>query len=142
MECLRDMAGNDPRKKNDALWVEKLQEGILAFEDSYAALCRAYPDDRETCFFRDLLLVQEEIMLGLYHWAQSCGKARMALAAGNCLGAAGLLRHGAFSLEKLLEDRRKAEHSPFENWYRGDTKMNLPGGLEATYQALKVLKAQ
>ena len=31
------------------------------------------------------MLVQEEIMLGLYHWALGCGRARQALAAGETL---------------------------------------------------------
>ena len=81
-------------------------------------------------------------MLGLYHWALGCGRARQALAAGDRNGAKAALRHGVFALEKLLEDRRKAEHPPFENWYRGDTKMNLPRCLEKTRETLETLEAQ
>lgn len=144
MECLHDMRGESPHKKNDALWVDALEKGIVRFEESYAALAQAYRSVQESgqAFFRDLLLVQEEIMLGLYHWAAACGRARMAMAANDVPEAARQLRHGVFALEKLLEDRRKAEHGAFEDWYRGDRKMNLPSGLALTRTRLEELNGR
>lgn len=144
LDCLNDLRKGESKAGEDDPWLPALEQGIRDFEDSYAALAQAYravqPAGRP--FFRDLLLVQEEIMLGLYHWALSCGAARQRLAAGDRKAAADALRHGVFALEKLLEDRRKAEHPPFENWYRGDTKMNMPGALENTREALALLEEQ
>ena len=144
LTCLNDIQKDDCAAGKKDSWLPALEQGIRNFENSYAALAQAY---RAVCpagrpFFRDLMLVQEEIMLGLYHWALGCGRARQALAAGDRNGAKAALRHGVFALEKLLEDRRKAEHPPFENWYRGDTKMNLPRCLEKTRETLEMLEAQ
>ena len=141
MECLGDLYREKKVPKDDRAWTNALAEGVEAFEESYAGLCEAYQCIRtERMFFRDLMIVQEEIILGLYRWAWACGRARIALAEGKRIEAARLLRHGVYVMEKTLEDRRKAEHAPFERWYRGDRKMNLPAAMQATRRALEATR--
>ena len=81
-------------------------------------------------FFRDHFLVQAQIMLGLYGWVEQLFLA----AEGRGLEA---LSEAVFYLEKALLDRTAAEHGKWENWYRGDKKMNLPDLLEKTKALLK-----
>ncbi len=143
-KCLNDPYREKEDDRNDADWCAALAQGIEDFEASYAALADAYrqvkPEGKT--FFRDLMLVQEEIMLGLYEWARSCGRMRIALDGGDKSAAVRELRHAVFAMEKLLEDRRKAEHAPFEDWYRGDRKMALPNALARTRALLEQMKGE
>ena len=146
LECLGNIQRQDyslsEQKKDDASWIPALEEGLADFEDSYTALCRAYAQvkDEGKAFFRDLMLVQEEIIIQLYHWAHGCASARTALRDNDKAKAIRHLRHAAYAIEKLLEDRRKAEHDEFKDWYRGDRKMNLRGGAKLTHECLEMLQ--
>lgn len=145
-DCLRDIQNQNftvsDEKHDDSTWIPALEVGLADFEDSYTALCKAYPlvKDEGKAFFRDLMLVQEEIIIQLYHWAHGCASARVALRNGDKHAAIRHLRHAAYAIEKLLEDRRKAEHDEFEDWYRGDRKMNLRGGAKLTHECLAQLR--
>lgn len=124
--------------------LRSLETGIRAFEANYVRLNRDFAHVREGGkeFFRDALLVQEEIVLGLYRWARSCLLAYRAWKSGEGETALNQLRHAEFCLSKLLEDRKKAEHGAFMGWYRGDTKMNLPGALEETRRTMAQIQGR
>ena len=37
-----------------------------------------------------------------------------------------LMRRSADTVRNIIEYRKKAEDGDFENWYRGDTKLDIP----------------
>lgn len=125
-------------------YIRSLKKGIHAFEDSYVQLCHddARVLERSREFYRDMLLVQEEILIGLYRWARACLLAWKAWNSGDKSATLTQLRYAEFCMAKLLEDRKKAEHGTFVHWYKGDTKMNLPLALAQTQSAIAVVCRQ
>ncbi|TVR65451.1 MAG: hypothetical protein EA426_00010 [Spirochaetaceae bacterium] len=108
-------------------------------EPRWAAVQRAIYDALPTVaasrltYFTDHFTVQYETIVGIYRWAKSLVAAAVAQRAGKTpQEVAAAITRAASHLEKALLDRRKAEHGVFENWYRGDRKMNLPGVLART----------
>ena len=69
-----------------------------------------------------MLLVQEEILIGLYRWAHACLLAWKAWNSGDKSATLTQLRYAEFCMAKLLEDRKKAEHGTFVHWYKGGYK--------------------
>ncbi|NLN18141.1 MAG: hypothetical protein GX162_02530 [Firmicutes bacterium] len=75
--------------------------------------------------------VQLDIMIGLYGWFKAlCQSALEMLDGGG--ESRSHLDEAVRALQKLLNDRRRAENGVWRNWYRGDKKMNLPAVLEST----------
>jgi hypothetical protein len=77
-------------------------------------------------FFLDHFQVQLDTIVGLYRWAYHL-----------CLAAEAEdrrphLADAVYAMQKVLLDRRAAEHDHWVNWYRGDRKMNLPELVEKT----------
>ncbi len=125
-------------------YVRSLEAGIRACEASYVQLSRdaARVKEQGREFYRDMLLVQEEILLGLYRWARACLLAWRAWESGEASAALAQLRHAEFCMARLLEDRKQAEHGQFAHWYRGDTKMNLPAALAQTRSTIAAVCGQ
>jgi hypothetical protein len=75
-------------------------------------------------FFENNLLAQHQIMLGLLHWVEHVAEADLALDAGD---AAEVARHVQATKEAtaLIEaGKALASRGEFQDWYRGDRKMN------------------
>lgn len=85
-------------------------------------------------FFIDNLVVQLELIIGLYGWLHHLAaalEAKESDATGSDAVEAEL-RQAAYCLGKALLDRKKAECGPWTAWYRGDRKMALPLALART----------
>jgi hypothetical protein len=113
-----------------ATWLmQQLPAAIARWQDvldaCYDALPQVKPERRT--FFVDHFVVQAEIMYGLYAWCHSLAQAVAEHETGNAAAARQRLSDALFHMQKLLLDRRKAEHGAWQDWYRGDKKMNLPG---------------
>lgn len=84
-------------------------------------------------FFTNNLLVQAEIMLGLYEWVH-----QLCLAAENRRHGDGdeayeaCVQQAVFALEKLSLDREKALGGKWAHWYDGDSLMNIPADIALT----------
>ncbi len=112
-----------------AAWVQReLPSAISRWQAvlgaAHEALPAVAPSRRQ--FFTDHFIVQAEIMHGLYAWCLALAHAVAASEAGDADARTRHLRDALFHMQKLLLDRRKAEHGAWQNWYRGDKKMNLP----------------
>lgn len=115
-----------------------LAAGLERWKDAYDAAFRAqFQVSPERCvFFRDHWIVQIEIMLGLYGWCHEVCLATRARLNNDPESQTKHLRQAVFLMEKLLVDRAKAEHGKWQDWYRGDKKMNLPAALAKTRSLL------
>ncbi len=83
-------------------------------------------------FFSDNLLVQAETMAGLSLWLEKLCQGMRAFASLEVGEAATHARAAADALGHVLEYRKRAEWGPWQNWYRGDWRMNLPALHEDT----------
>ena len=89
-------------------------------------------------FFIDNLVVQLEVIYGLYDWVHQLSKAAGdIILEGKTAKDNPHLKKAVYALEKLLLDRKKAEHGKWQNWYRGDKKMNMQAVLDQTRQLLR-----
>lgn len=109
-------------------WRKRMEAGLHAFEGAYVLARSALPavPPGRRAFFADNLVVQIEIMLGLYGWVLALVQA---LQSDMPKPHA---EHALYCMEKLLGDREKAAWGPWAQWYRGDDKMNLPGARDQT----------
>lgn len=84
-------------------------------------------------FFTNNIIVQTEIMIGLYTWVKD-----LCLAAMNRRGHGrdtvyeDLIDDAVYALEKIIMDRQKALEGKWEHWYDGDTLMNIPADIALT----------
>lgn len=77
-------------------------------------------------FFEANLLVQIEIMIGLYGWVNALTQAAQNRRSGGSDAAFNqLIAQAVASLDQAIADRRKALYGPFIHWYDGDRLMNL-----------------
>lgn len=88
-------------------------------------------------FFSDNLIVQAETMSGLGQWALELSRGMQAFARLEVGDAASGAERAAGALGHVLEFRKQAEWGPWENWYRGDWRMNLPALHEDTERLAK-----
>lgn len=88
-------------------------------------------------FFIDNLIVQVEIMFGLYSWVYYLALAAEARLEGKdtCIFD-NWIQEAVFALEKTVIDRRKAQHGKWQHWYDGDQLMDLERNIEITASLL------
>lgn len=98
---------------------------------SAASLLPKVEKDRRP-FLTDNLLVQAETMAGLSLWLEQLCRGTRAFGDLEVAAAAAHANEAAAALENVLSYRKRAEWGPWENWYRGDWRMNLPALHEDT----------
>ena len=65
-------------------------------------------------------------ILGLYTCLMSLYEAKKARDGGDKSKCIALMRNSAETVRKMIEYRKIAECGDFENWYNGDTKLDIP----------------
>ncbi len=78
------------------------------------------------------------IMLNLYKWYTFVYEAKKCYDERNLTEYGDKVKLAVQSLEALLDFRKCAEYGVFENWYRGDDKMNLITALEKTKKLAQI----
>lgn len=84
-------------------------------------------------FYIDHIVVQAEIIIGLYSWLYHLLQGREYWMSENqqeeyfCH-----VEEAVYALKKLVIDRKKAEHGKWKNWYRGDKKLGVRELLKKT----------
>jgi hypothetical protein len=104
-----------------------LEKWRKTYRELYTAEGQVALERRE--FYDDHILLQAEAMLALSDWLGALWKAFKN-------GEKSYIAEAAYTLERYLINRRRAEHGKWRQWYRGDKKMNLPGVLEKTRKLL------
>ncbi len=85
-------------------------------------------------YFDESLVLQAETMLALYEWLRAlCTAARTE----DPEVRERALADGAFTLDRYLRSRRRAESGVFAHWFRGDDKMNVREMRDRTERAMK-----
>ncbi|MGI6624832.1 MAG: glycosyl hydrolase 115 family protein [Limnochordia bacterium] len=115
-------------------------EALVSWREVYSSAYQTLPLIREERrqFFIDNLVVQLEVIYGLYDWVHQLSKAAGdIILEGKTAKDNPHLKKAVYALEKLLLDRKKAEHGKWQNWYRGDKKMNMQAVLDQTRQLLR-----
>lgn len=104
------------------------KEGMAHFARLHEKALRAaktLPAHRQA-FFTGNMLVQMEIMQGLYGWVNALTHAAENRRTGGGDEAfAAWIDKGVSALEQAIADRQKALYGPFQHWYDGDRLMNL-----------------
>ena len=65
-------------------------------------------------------------ILGLYTSMMRLYEAKRAMDSGDKCECVALMKRSADTVRNIIEYRKKAEDGDFENWYRGDTKLDIP----------------
>ena len=86
--------------------------------------------------FRVKWILHTKTLLSIYKWYTFIYKAREYCLSYESEAMKNALRAAAESLEDYLSFRKCAEYGVFENWYRGDLKMNVKQHLYDTYRRL------
>ena len=110
------------------------ETGLGRFQALYHKLIRAaeeVPAERRQ-FFLNNLVVQTEIMMGLYGWVWNLALAAGAKRRVDSTSCEKHLTAAVFSLDKLTSDRHKAALGPWEHWYDGDTLVNVKADVVLT----------
>ena len=103
-------------------WPQRFEASAKKFE---ALLQKVETASAEPYFEEYKLMTQ--FMICLTRWAVGVCSYRET-------GDKAYLRPAAEHLQRYLEARKRMEQPPFENWYRGDDKMNIPGLLAITLE--------
>lgn len=113
-----------------AYYLHAAQKGLRRFKAFFCnamAVRKDIPKERRD-FFTNNLLVQAEIMIGLYGWVeQLCLAAQNRRAGGEDEAYEAYISEGVYALEKILLDREKALKGKWAHWYDGDTLMDIEG---------------
>ena len=109
--------------------------GIKRFKKLYNEATSAIDEvakDRQQ-FYISNMIVQIEIILGLYYWVnQLCMAAKDRRTEANDAKYKLYIDEAIFALSKSESDRKKALTGKWEHWYDGDTLINLPKIIEMT----------
>lgn len=107
--------------------LEKLQ----GMEKSLKGMVSGMPDPEKT-FFTNNFLSQRQIMIGLLAWCGHVIDAQQGVRAGDFPGAESALALALDALTQVQQAKALASAAPWENWYRGDKKMNIAAMAELT----------
>ncbi|MDF2921826.1 MAG: hypothetical protein K0R57_740 [Paenibacillaceae bacterium] len=139
-EPFRPVTGVQNRKLTDfasgeafaAYYLERTELGWQKWQEVLNESQRYLPHvhPARSRFYRDSVLVQAELMYGLCSWAHG-------LLQAVCLQDRLCVESAASALRHALKRRQEAEWGPWENWYKGDAKLDMPGLLRATEELLK-----
>lgn len=110
---------------------EGIRNWKLLYSKAFQVLDLLEEDKKQ--FFINNLIVQIEIILGLYSWVYYLSLAAEAHLEGKESDVfSDLVREAAFSIEKAAIDRKKAEQGKWVDWYAGDKLVNLQNDIKAT----------
>lgn len=111
------------------------REGIRRFKKLYqkaVAELGTIAKDRQA-FFVNNIIVQIEIMLGLYAWVYNlCLAATNRRLKADDAAYEGYIDEAVFALSKLYMDRTKALTGKWEHWYDGDSLINISEDIRLT----------
>ncbi len=96
----------------------------------------------EKRFIEANLMAQQQIMLGLTRWAEAGIRATLAEHRGDREAVRYHVQEGVDGVEQVRAGQALAARGRFENWYRGDRKMNLGEAEVVTRELLKALAHQ
>jgi hypothetical protein len=122
--------------------LSRLEEQIAAFErsDSLAALAVGQIDHAAgRQLLRDNLRTHARIQIAIGRWLASLMRAEDFLKRGQREEAIAMVEMAVVHLSAVAEAKQAAAHGKWEQWYRGDRKMNVPAMLAATREAAKDL---
>ncbi len=100
--------------------IPKYQEVLDGFKEIAAA-----SDERTKRHVEVKWQCYAHTMLAIYTWYTKLYEARLSYFENNSEQVKALLDDACQSLEEYLKYRKCAEYGVFDNWYRGDTKMNV-----------------
>lgn len=110
-------------------------EGIKRFKKIYAKAVAALADvakDRRA-FYVNNIIVQIEIIMGLYTWVNNlCLAANNRRAKGDDATYENYIDEAVFALSKIQMDRTKAVAGKWEHWYDGDSLIAIPADIQLT----------
>lgn len=111
------------------------REGIKRFKKLYqkaVAELGTIAKDRQA-FFVNNIIVQMEIMLGLYAWVYNlCLAATNRRLKADDAAYEGYIDEAVFALSKVYMDRTKALTGKWEHWYDGDSLINISEDIQLT----------
>ena len=118
-----------------AYYLHATETGLKRFRQFYhkaMQVRKSIPAERKG-FFTNNIIVQTEIMIGLYEWVKDlCLAAQNRRSHGEDAAYEEYIHDAVYALEKILLDREKALDGKWTHWYDGDTLMNIPADIELT----------
>jgi len=85
-------------------------------------------------------MAQVQILLGLTEWCMHCINMSITYEEKDLEGAQIELQRALESFEMITKGKQLAARGKYENWYRGEQKMNLEETLEKTKIVKNLLK--
>jgi len=118
-----------------AYYKDATEEGIRRFRKLYTRAVKAVEivaGDRQS-FYITNMIVQIEIILGLYTWVYNlCLAAEDRRNKSDDSVFVEYLDEAVYALSKIIMDRKKASWDKWEHWYDGDLLINVSDCLEMT----------
>lgn len=116
----------------DAETLRRFKESAVKYAALYekAEKIEARLNGQKQIYFRQFLKHQIFYMQKLYEWCADCIELTDEVLPKNVRVRAGA--HGATCIEAILEDRKILEIGEWENWHRGDKKLDFPKMLKMT----------
>lgn len=118
-----------------AYYLNATEKGIVNFKKLYNKAIVALdtvPKYRKQ-FFVSNMIVQMEIIMGLYTWVNNlCKAAADRRSKRDDVKYENYIEEAVFALSKIRMDRTKALNGKWEHWYDGDSLINVPVDIELT----------
>ena len=118
-----------------AYYLNATQVGLQRFREFYhkaMQMRQTIPAERKG-FFTNNIIVQTEIMIGLYEWVEKlCLAANNRRISGPDSMYEAYIHDAVYALERIIIDREKALGGKWQHWYDGDTLMNIPADIALT----------
>lgn len=95
-------------------------------------------DDAAKRLFENNLVAQYKILHGLLAWLEHCLEGGLALHKGQSADGAAKLREAKAAFAEIRQGQALASRGVWENWYRGDRKMNLGRAEDLTEKAIEL----
>jgi hypothetical protein len=153
IEAMKEINNNPDIILNNKTYFRSNEEAIAFYEKATSEALPMWKNAYDSAFytleqvgrrkqyFIDNIIVQIEIAVGLYSWLYYLSLAAKARLINKDEERTKENIHEAiYCMEKLLIDRKKAEHDKWHGWYNGDKKMNLPQVLISTKELLNNAK--
>ena len=111
--------------------VEKMKEALAMAESSSERI-----NGPQKIFLETNLEVQAKIMIGLGEWLKHVMQAKERIMENEVKMALFHLDEAVTGLSYVKNAQRRASHSPWEHWYRGDKKMNIEHMIRQTREIM------
>jgi len=97
-------------------------------------------EGQSSVFFESNLLAQLKILKGLGHWLVACTSAKLAIESGNMEEAEDQLVQAIAAFDIIQTGKNLASYGKWEDWYRGDKKMNIDNMKKQTLHTLELIR--